>query len=192
MAIVQSNLTAKRSTAYVLLTVFLCATSACKYQPQTEAESLLASQPKSVCPSADISSAPALAGPITDEANVFTLESKARLVADILKFEQNHQEQLVVVTVKSLAGQDIAGFTCNLARKWGIGNKDRNDGIVILAAPTERKLRIAVGYGLEKRLTNSILKSVIDKNVMPEFRRQQFETGIANAITEISGRLSGS
>lgn len=180
--------TSKQGAAYALLVALLCATSACKNQPKTEPES----QAKSICPPADISSAPAQVGPVTDGADVFMPESEKRLEASILKFEKDHPEQLVVVTVKSLAGQEITGFACNLGRKWGIGDKNRHDGIVILVAPSEGKLRIAVGYGLEKRLPDTALKSVIDNNVVSEFKQQRFETGVSNAIREISKRLSGS
>jgi uncharacterized protein len=90
------------------------------------------------------------------------------------QFEHRTKHQLVVVTVTSLRGRDVADFTRELANSWGIGRKCYDDGIVLLVAPHERKVRIAVGYGLEKALPNEVAQRIIDQRILPQFRRGEY------------------
>ena len=85
---------------------------------------------------------------------------------------------MVVVTVTTLGGRDVADFARDLGNSWGIGRKCYNDGIILLVAPNERKVRIAVGYGLEKTLTHDLSKRIIDQQILPAFRRGDIPGGI--------------
>jgi len=93
---------------------------------------------------------------------------------------------MVVVTVPSLNGQDVADYTQNLGKRWGIGRKGINDGIVVLVAPNERKVRIAVGYGLENLLTNSYCQKVIDTMMIPQFRTANYYGGLMAAVVDLA------
>jgi len=126
-----------------------------------------------------------LAGRVTDAANVLSQQQQAALETSLANLERNTQHQLVVVTVHSLNGQDIADYTRNLANSWRIGRREYNDGVVVLVAPNERKVRIAVGYGLERRLPDSVCQQIIDRNMLPHFRRGDLPGGISEGTTAL-------
>jgi uncharacterized protein len=113
----------------------------------------------------------ALAGRVTDAADVLDPAQEAALTAKLVELERRTQHQLVIVTAPSLEGQDIAAFTRDLANGWGIGRKGHNDGVVLLVAPNERKVRIAVGYGLEQALTRAVCEQIINDKMIPLFRK---------------------
>ena len=112
----------------------------------------------------------ALAGRVTDAAHILTASDAASLTGQSEALEKATKHQLVVVTVPSLGGQDIALYTRNLARAWGIGRKDFNDGVVVLVALNEHKVRIAVGYGLEQVLTPAVCSEIIERDMVPSFK----------------------
>jgi uncharacterized protein len=176
-----------------LLAAILTSTGAiagCEYAPQKNTLSTQQESTRSVCKAADISSAPALAGRVTDAAGLFDTDTIQNIENQIVEFERGHAAQLVVVTARTLDNQDISAFTCNLGRKWGIGDVRREDGIIILIAPNDRKARIAVGYGLETRLSDAFLGQVMAEQMIPNFGNRKFELGVAKAITAISKKLS--
>src|SRR5208282_4771954 len=80
-------------------------------------------------------------------------------------------EQVVVVTLPSLQGYSIEDFGYQLGRTWGIGQKDKNTGALLIVAPNEHKVRIEVGYGLEGKLTDAQSSVIINRDILPEFRR---------------------
>jgi uncharacterized protein len=84
---------------------------------------------------------------------------------------------MVVVTVTTLGGRDVADFARDLANSWEFGRKCYDDGIMLLVAPNERKVRIAVGYGLEKTLTHDVSQRIIDQQILPAFRRGDLPSG---------------
>ncbi|KKW90741.1 TPM domain-containing protein [Sphingobium chungbukense] len=119
-----------------------------------------------------------LAGRVTDAAHVLSPQERVNLSDRLAKLEQKTQHQLVVVTVSSLGGRDVANYTRDLANSWGIGRKGHNDGVVLLVAPNERKVRIAVGYGFEKRLSDGACQQIIDQKILPSFRKGDLSGGI--------------
>ncbi|MDE8653025.1 TPM domain-containing protein [Novosphingobium album (ex Liu et al. 2023)] len=120
----------------------------------------------------------ALAGRVTDAADLLTPTQESQLSQTLAAFEERTRHQMVVVTVRSLGGQDIAVFTRDLANAWGIGRRDDDDGIVVLVAPGERKARIAVGYGLEQALPHASCQQILDNDMIPRFRQQDYFGGI--------------
>ena len=119
-----------------------------------------------------------LAGWVTDAAHILSPEQQARLSAKLQQLERSTQHQVVVVTVPTLGGRDVADFTRDLANEWGIGRKGYNDGVVLLVAPNERKVRLAVGYGLEGKLTDNACQQIIEKTMLPRFRQGDVPGGI--------------
>ena len=97
---------------------------------------------------------------------------------------------MVVVTVPSFGGLDVATFATNLSNDWGIGREGHNDGVLVLVAPNERKVRIAVGLGLEKTLTNDLCKQIIDEEMLPRFRNGDLPGGIEEGVDLLIARLS--
>jgi uncharacterized protein len=121
---------------------------------------------------------PALTGRVVDEANVLDSAQRAALTARLAAFEEKTTDQLVVVTLKSLQGTSIEDLGVQLGRNWQIGQKDKNNGILLIVAPSERKVRIEVGYGLEGTLTDAISRLIIENSIIPRFRSNDFAGGI--------------
>ena len=130
-----------------------------------------------------------LTGRVTDAADLLTPAQEAALSAKLERLERTTQHQMVVVTVPSLGGSDIATFTADLANSWRIGRKDHDDGAVLLIAPSERKVRIAVGYGLEKILTDAVCKEIIQEQMLPSFRKGDLPHGIGAGVDALIARL---
>lgn len=96
---------------------------------------------------------------------------------------------MVVVTVKSLGGQTVERFTMDLGNRWGIGRRGINDGIIVLLAPNDRKVRIEVGPGLQSPLSNELTKRIIDERMLPRFRKSDFYGGLVAGVDALIARL---
>jgi uncharacterized protein len=131
-----------------------------------------------------------LAGRVTDAAQLLTEEQETGLSAKLEKLERATKHQMVVVTVPTLRGQDIAEFTKNLGNSWGIGRKGHDDGVIMLVAPNERKVRIAVGDGLAKELPDALCKQILDEQVLPRFRMGDFPGGMEAGLDALVAKLS--
>jgi uncharacterized protein len=134
---------------------------------------------------------PALTGRIVDEAGLLTPEARAAIEAKLAALEQKSTDQLAVVTLKSLQGYPIEEFGYQLGRKWGIGQQGKDNGVLLIVAPNERKVRIEVGRGLEPTLTDAMSKLIVENAILPEFRRGDFAAGIAAGVRDINDVLLG-
>ena len=132
---------------------------------------------------------PALTGRVVDNASLLSVADEARLSGDLAALEQRTSDQLVIVTVPSLDGQTIEAFATALGNHWRIGQRDKDNGVLLVVAPNERKVRIAVGYGLEAILTDSRAQEIIDRHLLPAFRNSEFTAGISAAIREVAAIL---
>ncbi len=128
---------------------------------------------------------PELSGRVTDEAGLLTPTEKADIESDLASLEQASTDQLAVVTVKSLQGYAIEDYGIDLARKWGIGQKDKDNGVLLIVAPNDRKIRIEVGRQLEPILTDAMSAIIIQNAMLPKFRRGDFAGGIKDGIRDI-------
>ncbi len=131
---------------------------------------------------------PKLTGRVVDNANILSVATKNQLETMLANLEQNSSNQLVVVTLKSLQGYDISDFGYQLGRHWGIGQKGKNNGVLLIIAPNERKVRIEVGYGLEGDLTDAISSVIIQTKILPYFKKSDFDGGVlagTKAIVEV-------
>ncbi len=135
---------------------------------------------------------PALTGRVVDEARLLDPAVAARLEAKLARLEARTTDQFVVVTVKSLMGHDMDSYGLRLGNTWGIGRKDKNNGVLLIVAPNERKVRIEVGYGLEATLTNGISRLILDEFILPAFRRGDFNEGIERGVDKIIRVLTAS
>jgi uncharacterized protein len=113
------------------------------------------------------------------------------LTGSLADLEQKTTDQLVVVTLKSLQGTSIEDYGYQLGRRWQIGQKDKNNGVLLIVAPNERKVRIEVGYGLEGTLTDAITKLIIENSILPRFKVADFSGGIKRGVEDIIQVLSG-
>jgi uncharacterized protein len=133
---------------------------------------------------------PTLTGRVVDDAHILSPPAIARLTDELAAHEQRTGQQIVVATVKSLQGQTIEDYGYQLGRFWGIGQKGKNTGAILLVAPTERKVRIEVGYGLEGDLTDAADSTIIDQIILPRFRQGDMQGGVV-AGAEAMLRLLG-
>ncbi|MFZ9395995.1 MAG: TPM domain-containing protein [Erythrobacter sp.] len=132
---------------------------------------------------------PALTGRVVDAANIIPDATEAELNAKLEALEAQSQRQLVVATVPDLQGYDIADYGYRLGREWGIGDAERNDGALLIVAPTERKVRIEVGYGLEGYLTDALSALIIQNAIVPRFRSGDMPGGIVAGTDAIIQQL---
>jgi len=134
---------------------------------------------------------PPLTGRVVDDAGVLSDGTKARLTGILQQLEQKTGDQLVVVTLKSLQGQDIATYGYQLGRAWGIGQKKKNNGALLIVAPSEHKVRIEVGYGLEGDLTDAASRIIIENAMLPQFRSGNYDAGVEQGTVEIVRLIGG-
>jgi uncharacterized protein len=128
---------------------------------------------------------PALTGRIVDQANVIAPETRSALEPKLADLETKSGIQLVVATVSSLGGEEIEPYANTLFRTWKLGEKTKNNGVLLLVAPNERRVRIEVGYGLEGTLTDALSKIIITNAIAPRFKTGDFGGGIARGVDDI-------
>ncbi len=133
---------------------------------------------------------PELTGRVIDDAGILDAATKAALERKLADFESKTTGQLVVVTLKSLQGTSIEDYGYQLGRHWGIGQKDKNTGALLIVAPNERKVRIEVGYGFEGTLTDAVSRLIIENSILPRFRVNDFAGGIGRGVDDIIGAVS--
>ncbi len=133
---------------------------------------------------------PALTGRVVDTADILTPQQEAELTQKLAVLEQQTTDQLVVVTLPSLNDYDIADYGYQLGRHWGIGQKGTDNGALLIVAPTDRKVRIEVGYGLEGILTDAFSALTIQNYILPPFREGDYYSGINAGVDQISYQLT--
>lgn len=134
---------------------------------------------------------PALTGRVVDGANVIEPGTRESITRQLEAFETKSSDQVVVVTVPDLDGQDIESYSNRLYRHWALGQKQENNGVLLVVAPNDRKVRIEVGYGLEGTLTDLLSKLIIENSIIPGFRSGDYSGGIARGVNDIIQVLSG-
>lgn len=115
---------------------------------------------------------------MVDAAKVLPPDVVAALDAKLATLEAGTTRQLVVVTIPDLQGYDIADYGYQLGRIWGIGQKDQDNGVLLIVAPNERKVRIEVGYGLEPILTDALTQIIIQREILPRFKAGDLPGGV--------------
>ena len=126
--------------------------------------------------------------PVVDEANIIDEATEARLTQQLDQFEEQNQRQFVIATVDSLQGYDIADYGYQLGRAWALGDAERNDGIILLVAPNEKRMRVEVGYGLEPIIPDGLAFEYIE-GMKPFFRNGDYSGGIEWAADQIITQL---
>ena len=134
---------------------------------------------------------PPLTGRVVDQANIMTPESRSELETKLKDLEDKSGIQLVVATVKSLQGGDIETYANELFRTWKLGQAQKNNGVLLLIAPNEHRVRIEVGYGLEGTLTDALSSVIISSAIVPRFKTGDFSGGISRGVDGIISVLSG-
>jgi uncharacterized protein len=134
---------------------------------------------------------PPLTGRVVDDAGILSEAAKEKLNAYLAEHEKQTGNQVVVVTLKDLGGTDIADYGYQLGRAWGIGQKGKDNGVLIEIAPNQRQTRIDVGYKLEGDLTDAQSKLIIENVMLPAFRHGDYDKGIINGTVNVLRTLGG-
>lgn len=134
---------------------------------------------------------PELSGRIVDNANMISPSTEENISSILKAHEEETSNQIVVVTVDSLHGYPIEDFGYQLGRHWGIGQKGRDNGVLLIVSKEDRKIRIEVGYGLEGALTDKISHEIIEYVLKPKFRIQQFDQAFKESINNIIDAIKG-
>jgi uncharacterized protein len=134
---------------------------------------------------------PQLTGRVVDNAGLLTPQDRTAIEAELKAIEDKSTDQVVVVTVPSLGGYEIEDYGYQLGRHWKIGQKDKDNGALLIVAPNERKVRIEVGRGLEPHLTDAMSKIIIENAILSKFRRGDFSGGIRDGVRDIKATIEG-
>jgi uncharacterized protein len=128
---------------------------------------------------------PALRGRVNDYANVLQPNQTQSLEAQLAQLEHDTGHQVAVLTIPTLDGEDIEGFSIRIAENWKIGKKGYDNGAILVVAIKDRKLRLEVGYGLEGVMPDAIAKRVTADYIVPYFRQQDYGGGIVAGVAAI-------
>lgn len=120
---------------------------------------------------------PPLSGRVVDQANLLNPQQEAVLTQKLETLQRASSRQLVVATVTSLQDVPIEDYGYQLGRAWGIGQRGANNGVILLVAPNEKRVRIEVGYGLEPIMTDALSNQIIQQQILPHFRNNSDYAG---------------
>ena len=147
-------------------------------------------------PAAEKLATPRLEDRVTDLAQVFPADRRKQLIDELAAYERETTNQIAILTIPTLSGEDIDAFSLRVANEWGIGQKDRNNGILIVLAMQERRVRIEVGLGLESSISNEKAQNIIQSEMIPAFRKGDYagglEKGTHRLMQEARSRASSS
>lgn len=128
---------------------------------------------------------------VVDDADMLSESTESLLTQLLQQHEDSTSNQVLVVTIYSLEGEDLEGCANRLFNDYQIGQEGKDNGVLLLIAQAERKIRIEVGYGLEPYLTDLTAKHIIDDEIKPEFKRGDFDQGVINGVKAILGSIDG-
>jgi uncharacterized protein len=134
---------------------------------------------------------PKLQGYVNDYAGMISPQVRTNLENELRAFEQTDSTQVVILTIPSLEGEVLEDFSIKVADAWKIGQKNKDNGIILLAAKQERKIRIEVGRGLEGRLTDLMSGRIIDLVIKPRFRAGDFDGGFVAGVAALIDAARG-
>ncbi len=128
---------------------------------------------------------------VYDYAKMMSGFEDKSLEQKLIRYNDSTSTQIVVITVNSLQGQDIAMYATELAHKWGIGQAEEDNGILILVSKNDRKITIRTGYGVEHKLTDALSRRIIENTITPQFKQGKYFVGLDNGTTQIFQIMNG-
>jgi uncharacterized protein len=139
----------------------------------------------------DIPKKPDFQTSVYDYASILEPSEKSQLEEKLIRYSDSTSTQIVVITIESLQGEDIGILTPKWGHEWGIGDKDKDNGIIILLAKAEKKIWINPGYGVEDRLTAGIVGQLTRNVIIPEFKAGSYYNGLDKGSDAIFEVLNG-
>ena len=134
---------------------------------------------------------PALTGRVNDYADMISASAEQSIAQKLEGLEASDSTQVVVLTIPSLEGEDIEGFSIRVAEAWKIGTAEHDNGVILLTARDDRAVRIEVGYGLEGKLTDLLSGRIIREIILPNFKAGRFDEGFQQAVDAIVAAVQG-
>ncbi len=134
---------------------------------------------------------PQLQGRVNDYAHLLSAPTARQLEAILADLERTDSTQIVVLTIDSLEGDSLEDFSIRVAEGWGIGQKGKDNGAILLIAKSERKIRIEVGYGLEGKLTDLVSGRIIRNVIGPQFKMGRFDQGVSDGVAAMIAAVRG-
>lgn len=134
---------------------------------------------------------PPLKARVNDHAGLLAAGTRNLLEEQLRQLEAEDSTQVVVLTIPSLQGENLESFSLKVAETWGIGQKEADNGALLLVAVNDRKVRIEVGYGLEGVLTDLASGRIIRNIIIPQFKQGNFDAGVINGVAAIIGTVKG-
>jgi uncharacterized protein len=136
----------------------------------------------SIAISADV---PALRGRVNDYAGLLQPQVREQLEASLAHYEHETTHQIAILSVTSLHGESIETFSLRVAKNWALGRKGLDNGVLVTVAPTERSVRIELGTGMNRYVSDSDAKRIIDEVMVPEFRQGHYDVGLLRGIDRL-------
>ncbi len=134
---------------------------------------------------------PFLTGRVTDNAQILSDETRKAVTANLKAHEEKTTNQIAVLTVPTLDGVSIEEYAVTVFNTWKLGQKGKDNGILLIVAPKDRNMRIEVGYGLEGTMTDGIAGSIIRNAITPFFKNNDYDRGIDEGVRAIINVLEG-
>jgi uncharacterized protein len=134
---------------------------------------------------------PYLSGRVVDDAAILKSATREHVSAVLKAHEQSTGNQIAVLTIPTIGDESIEDYASKVFETWKLGQKGKDNGVLLLIAPKDRKLRIEVGYGLEGTLTDATSSRIIRNVITPQFKAGDFDKGVADGVDAIVGVLSG-
>jgi uncharacterized protein len=128
---------------------------------------------------------PTPTGHVTDLAGVLSVETIATLEKDLTVFNP----EIAVLIVEDMGGLSIEEYGIKIADAWKVGDKDKDDGVIFILSIADRKVRIEVGYGSEEKINDAKAGRILDENVVPYFKDDNWEQGVIEGVTAIKNAL---
>ncbi|OEU77884.1 MAG: hypothetical protein BA869_10125, partial [Desulfuromonadales bacterium C00003107] len=134
---------------------------------------------------------PSSNGYVTDRAGIISSATEQKIERYLRSFEESDSTQIAVLTIGSLQGEAVDEYALKVAESWGIGQKEHDNGALLLVAKEDRKIRIEVGYGLEGKLTDLLAGRIIDNEISPRFKQGDFDGGIIAGVGAMTQAVRG-
>lgn len=128
---------------------------------------------------------------VNDYTNTLSAAQISQLEQKLVAFDDSTSNQIAVVILKSVGDYDINEYALELGRKWGVGGKEKNNGVILLVALGDRKMSIQTGYGLEGALPDIYTKRIIENDIKPFFKAGDYYSGIVAGTNSIISLVKG-
>ena len=134
---------------------------------------------------------PFLAGRVNDLADMLPPDAESRIEARLERLETERGAQVAVLTIPTLEGEVLEDYSLRVAETWKLGRGEFDDGVLLLIARDDRKMRLEVGYGLEPAITDLASRRILDDVIRPRFRQGDFSGGIVEGVEVVAGLVEG-